>query len=466
MKKVVICFTVLMCFLVLGNVKTVSAAEIDIDDIENSTYVIGKCMFTREISENYSGILTTDVIMLASKTIDSNRLEDMVIYYKTARGVWKNVLTDQEVQMPETVNIQYKNNEVYIEQAKLRNDTLHQWEINHPEEAYIPGLVDGKYTYDLAVYSEMISGYVIYEKVGTDYVSVGEGAPGNPAAIEVYVEPGEKKVFVAKTYALKENGDRLYSEVSDELVIDHTTYVTPVLENITIKQWEINHPNTPYIPNLSAEEEGYYVYDLGINFNAYKNSPNYAAPTVSGYEVYEKEGTNYSDGVEVDFGAAAWAKVQPGEKKVYVVRVFATKVDGTKVYSEYSNEITIDHRTLLTPKLENVTIKTWEQEHLDQPYVAELVEEAYHYDLGIDSSFYQSGSNISVSGYEIYTEQGITYTKVGEGSIGPSETVKVTVAPGERKVFYARVYAITSEGERIYSTYSDNMVIDHSDETP
>ena len=86
MKKIFSYFTIIVCLLILGNMKNAYAAEIKTDDIANSTYVIGKCMFTRDISDKYSGSLSTDVIMLAAKTIDSNNLEDMIIYYKNARA--------------------------------------------------------------------------------------------------------------------------------------------------------------------------------------------------------------------------------------------------------------------------------------------------------------------------------------------------------------------------------------------
>ena len=64
----------------------VDAATISYDDIPNGSYVIGKHIFTRE-----SGSLTVKKIMLASRTIESEDLDDMQIIYKDIMGNLKEV---------------------------------------------------------------------------------------------------------------------------------------------------------------------------------------------------------------------------------------------------------------------------------------------------------------------------------------------------------------------------------------
>ena len=81
MKKKLLYFLMLLGFAGLTNV---NAKEIAADDIEPRTYIIG----SHEFTENST--LTTRHIMLASKTIDGNTLNDMVIYYKNPRGKWIN----------------------------------------------------------------------------------------------------------------------------------------------------------------------------------------------------------------------------------------------------------------------------------------------------------------------------------------------------------------------------------------
>ena len=100
---------------------------------------------------------------------------------------------------------------------------------------------------------------------------------------------------------------------------------------------------SPFIPNL---ENGKYTYDLGINPQDYRKIlGNTITISVSGYEVYEKNGSTYTKvfGGAIGNPELDLVSVNPGEKKVYVARVYVTKADGTKIYSNYSNEIVIDH---------------------------------------------------------------------------------------------------------------------------
>ena len=56
--------------------------EIKPNDIENNTYIIGDYSFNRDATEHYHGVLTTNYIMLASRSIESDNPDDMIIYYK------------------------------------------------------------------------------------------------------------------------------------------------------------------------------------------------------------------------------------------------------------------------------------------------------------------------------------------------------------------------------------------------
>jgi hypothetical protein len=52
------------------------------EEIEKGSYVIDTYLFNKDKTDNYNGTLTTPMIILASKSIKSNSLNDMVIYYK------------------------------------------------------------------------------------------------------------------------------------------------------------------------------------------------------------------------------------------------------------------------------------------------------------------------------------------------------------------------------------------------
>ena len=114
MKKIRSLIFLLAFFFTLTGVINVSAYTFNTSDISKSTYIIGKTMYTREVVDNYKGALTTEYIMLASKTIDSNNVDDMIIYYKNVDGEWINAISDTKINnMAETVEINYKNGKNY-----------------------------------------------------------------------------------------------------------------------------------------------------------------------------------------------------------------------------------------------------------------------------------------------------------------------------------------------------------------
>ncbi len=85
----------------------ITKAEIEEDD--RDVYVIGDHMFTRDGSKEsgYDGILKTEYIMLASKSIESNNKDDMIIYLKDIFGDWVNAINDNEITPPTSFKINY-----------------------------------------------------------------------------------------------------------------------------------------------------------------------------------------------------------------------------------------------------------------------------------------------------------------------------------------------------------------------
>ena len=113
----------------------------------------------------------------------------------------------------------------------------------------------------------------------------------------------------------------------------------------------------------------------------------------------------------------------------------------------------IDHSTYEAPTLIKVTGASCGE---DEPDCSEptLVDGKYNYDLGIKDQ------NNSFTGYEIYEKNGTEYTMVGEGKIHSPETITVQISPGERKVYVARIYAEKTNGDKIYSGYSNELIIE------
>ena len=86
----------------------VSAKEIDKDNVPNNTYIIGNHMFTDKT------ILSTKHIMLGATTIESDKLSDMVIYYKTPWGAWWDGLSGEDIQVPEKFEVDYEDTVLQI----------------------------------------------------------------------------------------------------------------------------------------------------------------------------------------------------------------------------------------------------------------------------------------------------------------------------------------------------------------
>ena len=94
------------------NIQVIVGTEpisVDSGCVPNNTYIIGKYMFTNNVSSAYNGQLTTQHIMRAAKSNDSVDLSKMIIYYKNARGKWVNAINNKSVTPPQTFNIIYRD---------------------------------------------------------------------------------------------------------------------------------------------------------------------------------------------------------------------------------------------------------------------------------------------------------------------------------------------------------------------
>ena len=76
------------------------------EDIQGNTYVIGNHMFT---DEDPIGLIT-ERIMVAAKTINSNSIDDMIIYYKDPFDkLWVNALSGDASELGNSINIGFIN---------------------------------------------------------------------------------------------------------------------------------------------------------------------------------------------------------------------------------------------------------------------------------------------------------------------------------------------------------------------
>ena len=160
MKKYLKVLIVLVALLIIPNVYAdIAGKSVLKDDVPNNTYIIGEYMFTRNTNDNYNGQLTVQLIMLAARSINGNNLEDMIIYYKNARGVWINGVSGEQVTPP---------NSFYI----LTEDMVEVPSVPHIASA-AGGLDTDSFGFSLALDANM-KGEVVCREDDGDWEVIGE----------------------------------------------------------------------------------------------------------------------------------------------------------------------------------------------------------------------------------------------------------------------------------------------------
>lgn len=390
-------FGILFCIKI-----NVNAKEILSSDISPRTYIIGAYEFTENT------ILTTRHIMLASKTIDGNTLNDMIIYYKNPRGKWINGLTGETVEVSEKFNIEYVDLIKFLTTPTLEN-------ILGDETSATLSITSSGYYLDSNNLSK-ISGWELYEKTTDGYLKITEGTNYN---YKVTLNPGETKTFVARVYKLNETLDRVYSDYSNEVEVTREKLNTPTLAN------DYNDKTKASLSILGA---GYY------------GSSEETLKEISGWELYEKttdgyskitEGTNYTYQMEL----------VPGEAKTFVARVYKDKENGDRIYSEYSNELEVTREKLQTPTLAN------DPSDLSGAHLSMAVE-----------GYYASGEDAlkEITGWELYEKTENGYVTIANDS---TYSHNVSMDQGTTKTFIARVYYENENVTKTYSEYSNEVVV-------
>ena len=497
-------FGILFCIKI-----NVNAKEILSSDISPRTYVIG----THEFTE--STTLSTRHIMLASKTIVGNTLDDMIIYYKNPRGKWINGLTGEIVEVSEKFNIEY------VDLVKeLEKPTLTLVRISGTY-GYLSISEEGYYSDE--DHMNQISGWEVYEKTDNGYARV---YGGDKTEYYISLKEGEEKNFVAIAYKLTSTLDKKYSaysnevgmigkklalptltkvsETADKVVLsfvkegnyttaeslDHITgwslYLTnsESIEDDLIKEGAYNETtitlNKSELPDkdnlelylivyLDHEEDRYTIYsdssnivmvtknnlqtptltatyttdkttvELSIIKDGAYNSSNIEA-SIDGWELYEKTESGYKLEVEGEFNAFGMP-TSSISGKTYIARVYKLNSSSNKIYSDYSNEITIED-VVNMPKM---------------PTLANLKTEGKKTILSIaKTGYYKGNANISdIAGWELYEINELGYYKVGSSE---KSEIEITISKDETKAYAARTFKTSSNGN-VYSNYSTGLVV-------
>ena len=232
--------------------------------------------------------------------------------------------------------------------------------------------------------------------------------------------PGETKTFVARVYKDKENGDRIYSEYSNELEVTREKLQTPTLAR------DFHYTN---LANIAITGEGYYAKGEEV------------LKEISGWELYEKVDKNYNkikEGTEYFYISNEFA---PGESKIYVSRVYYETTDGNRIYSDYSNELEVTREKLQTPTLAN------DPSDLSGAHLSMAVE-----------GYYASGEDAlkEITGWELYEKTENGYVTIANDS---TYSHNVSMDQGTTKTFIARVYYENENVTKTYSEYSNEVVV-------
>lgn len=116
MKKII--KSIMMISLILFVLSIPSVFAKSPSSFENRTYIIGTHEFTP------GEPMTTQRIMLAARTIDSDKLNDMIIYYKNSEGKWINAITDKPITPPSDFEIDFINTVPVIKDVLIETDPV------------------------------------------------------------------------------------------------------------------------------------------------------------------------------------------------------------------------------------------------------------------------------------------------------------------------------------------------------
>jgi len=461
-------FIFLATFCFMNN--SVFAKEITPDEIQGPAYVIGSHIFNREVNENtgYDGRLTTNLIMLASKTIETSDLDEMVIYYKTGAGIWINGLTGETIEPPTSFDINYTNlqleeinntvsapkapilvldgplsinNEtdmmtyqlnMYIDDIDDKTNKVDGVELTITDyESHIKNqdlkYSDGKFAYSVNI-NDSYTGDVL--EFGREYHS---------DSIRFENTPDGFYSISARAYVEDGNGKRSYSDYVFVSVNPDTTF--PQLQ-ITNK-----YTNPDYV----SFDGNYYTYRLGVEMPEaylYKIKKDRFA-----YVVYEVEDNTRREvgtfGLDEEFNVY----VPKNSQKTYYAKLgFYDKDNKLNLYSYINSgiEYTIDKRELTTPTLE------WWNSGLG---ISDLQHGEY---ILIDKEVYEDADKNSfdsqmegVEIYEIVNNNGIKQYNL----ISDKFHFAHVFPTNGYSTYIARVYAKDVNGKTVYSEYSDEIKI-------
>lgn len=434
-KKIISLLLVLSAFLITSGV---SAKEMSKDDIKPGTYMIGTHLFTRDTAGEYDGTLTVRYIMLAARTINSANIDDMIIYLKNSRGKWVNAVTNEEVTVPNKVDIYYENSvEEFLPTIGVFSylDIVNgQWWFEPFIDAF-DGVPEKEYEFEL------------YEKTSSGYEFVGSSLKPNSSVIPWGTQTdatNEVKTYVGRLAITNSKGEKIYSDYSDEVTVDtkNELAVPNMISELNI-QYDSSRAEWAFDMRLDDEFKNRYPSDTRYNFEL-------SEKTDSGY-VYVDDA--FTEGL---MGKSASADIS-NETKTYVARLYITNSEGGKIYSNYSEELTLSLKdSIPAPEISY---------ECDMSGCSVNVSDYYFRTSCNNSSSCSSTVADKLIGnyyYNVYEKNG---NKIDNGyTLGArGKTVIITDISNEAKTYVAKLYLTNSKGEEVVSKESNEITISAKD---
>ena len=470
-------FSVVSILTMFLGIVSADAKTINKDDIPGSTYIIGTHMFTRDTNQDkgYDGKLTTNLIMLASKTIDGNSIDDMIIYYKTASGKWINGLNGTIVSAPDTFKINYTNKalEEDNDTVKAPKKPIIFWDTaltyNKDKDNFSARLsvllddindqsnkVDGveltvfqngnfKETYDLT-YDKYFKGRTSTItkdfKKNVEGIEIGNTYHSYDMDInDIIINSGYGYVTInAQAYALDENGKKVYSDLLVDSINDDE-----FLPTVKVKKL-----NATYI----SEDGGYYTYQLEIEkpdgWSAFSLNRDSYAYVIN--EEFNGQATRSYQNERFGLDDKITVTIPKNTVAHYTAAIGYYKANGDFVYRS-SNEnpsktLIIDTRTLTTPTLSVDEYSSWTDRIRDGERIT--INNDYYKQQNEDTLDYNK------EGVEFYEILAGNKYKLIENSTIWFEDVLPSYGHG---VYVARVYATNAAGEKVYSDFSNKIEV-------
>lgn len=480
MKKIILKPLLFSLFLVvtfcLMNTN-VHAKTVLSEEIPNSAYVIGSYVFTRDTNtdKGYNGRLTTNLIMLASKSIESDAIDDMIIYYKTATGKWINGLNGTTVEAPASFDINYTNLKLedvnntvsapkapilYLNSPDFKDQKTDM--MSYQLDIYIDDVDDKANKVDgveLEIVNYLSQGTHKDLKYGENFTTVTEILSNTRTDLNLVVgrqyhsdniqfdnkTMGSYSIS-ARAYVLDGNGKKTYSDYVRIAIDSASTFPTVQITN--------KNANPDYISIV----QGNYIYKLGIE------KPNSAAYVGSkaAYKVSEiTENSSREIGIfrlDEEFTVPV-----PGNSvKTYRAQIGYYDDNNRFIASAFTNEnaptFVIDTRKPTAP--------TFASRGVGYSSIDSIKNGEY---IHIDSDFYETQAedtlDYNIEKTEIYR---IDWVATPKGEREPQFTLITDshqfgfahfFPPNGAAYYVARVYATNAVGKRVYSDFSDYTMI-------